>query len=42
MYQIYKLIYKDDLLSVRTSLAAGLIETADLIDLKDENQHDSQ
>lgn len=39
--QIYKLLYKEESLSVKTSLAAGLIEVANLIDLQDEEQPDS-
>lgn len=33
---VFKLLYKDMLLSVRKSIAAGLIEVAKLIDLVDE------
>lgn len=40
--QIYKLISKDILLSVRKSLAASLVEIARLLDLKDEEAEEER
>lgn len=38
MKDIYKNLFKEILLGVRKSLAAGLIEIAKLIDLKEQNR----
>lgn len=42
MKEIYKTLYKEILLGVRKSLAAGLIEVAKLIDLKEQSRIEDQ